>query len=307
MADTTPTAAEGGKDALNAIFSGSTPAAAPEANAPPEGTETPSAANGADKSPVDLEGKPEWLPDKFWDPQSKGAKVEAMAKAYTHGWSELSRLQREEAARKASEQLPEKPDEYLTKMDWNKLQEAAPNAYSGGEGENISARSFLEAAHRRGVPPDKAHAMLVDYMAGINEHVMPPPKDEATLRKEAVQHLGPNGPEMFTQIQTWLASEAEKTPFTKDQMDFIQEGIQYGPALSFMWRVMRAQTSPGGPPTLNGTSLTQTIDTERAEVMRLLGNPEEYRKRKDEIDRRYAALPVRPGETAGGRRIGAQP
>jgi hypothetical protein len=48
----------------------------------PEGLQTHETANGATEAALDA--PPEWLPEKFYDPQSKQPKVEDLAKAYTN-------------------------------------------------------------------------------------------------------------------------------------------------------------------------------------------------------------------------------
>lgn len=162
-------------------------------------------------------------------------------------------------------------DAYAAQMDWDAVKEKAPNAYQGGGPENKAAMSLLHRLHEQNIPLATARTIVSEYYGDL-DGMVPEAKDDATLRKEAVAHLGPNGQQMAGEVQSWLESRHATKPFAPAELEILGQMVANGPALSLLWQMSRAGVS-SGPPTGNETRSARAADpdAEKKEVRKLLG------------------------------------
>ena len=250
-------------DAINALF-GSTPPAEPPAE-PPKSDEG------------DGEWRPGYVPKAFRAEDGTLRSMDELTKSWYDGRQHITtlsaRVKELEAAGAAG--VSETFEQYHQAMDWDALAEKAPNAYRGGGAENQAAMGLLQALHNAGVPDAKAHAAVAEYYTTLNGMV-PEVKDEETLRKEAVAHLGPNGTSMAEEVKGFLQAKARQHPFNEQEMEVIGQMVNYGPGLSVLWQLSR-QAGSTAPPTATGAADTRAVDPEQAkkDVFRKLGTLDE--------------------------------
>ena len=89
----------------------STAAPTPSPQTTPPATTSPAPSAPPPAASTDASGRPEWVPEKFWDPASKAAKVEDLGRAYGELSTKLGKgkdaFDAERLARR-----PEAPDKY---------------------------------------------------------------------------------------------------------------------------------------------------------------------------------------------------
>ena len=240
-------------NSIDNIFGNSTP---PEENKDP-GATPPEESKSE-------EWRPGWVPSDYADAEGKldPAKLDSLVKSWYDGRQHVTtlnaRIKEIEAA--ANAHVPEQFEEYAKTMDWEALQKRAPNAYLGGGEENRAAMALLEHAHKHGIPPAKAHALIGDYYETLNG-IVPEVKDADTLRKEAIAHLGPNGSAMNAEVASWLKSKAATNAFNEEEVGVIKQLASYGPGLSLLWRLSREGGSTA-PPSSTGSASTH-VDPEQ--------------------------------------------
>ena len=271
-----------------------TPAPGGAGNQPPTGTNT-TAAPAPDPTPTP--GKPEWVPENFWrpdpaDPTKGTVDAEAMAKSYNEFRGNDTRLRQQIAElTKTPEGVPEKPDEYWERMDWEALQQAAPNAYAG-EAEQPYVQEMLKAAHTQGLPPEAARAMVTQFYTAINGDVAPATSPEEA-RKQAVGYLGPNGARMAADVRSMLTARAEKQQFGEKEVAALSRMVSDGPSLYVLWSILGSQVAPGGPPSVSNGQLQMGTEHERNAVHEMMRDDKNWNDpvKRAEMINRFNALP----------------
>ena len=262
-------------------------------------TEAAPAANGADGAPapapapepkVDLPGRPEYIPEKFWvageDPTKGQLNVEGLSKAYTDTQAELTRKSQLLAeATKGQEALPLTPDAYWTDLDTAAIKARAPNAYGEPvEGEvHSDLKDILTAAHHNGIAKPAAQKLAGDILALVEKRVEAP-KTDAQMRAEAIGELGPNGAQIAQDVQARLRQLGSQGVFDQSQLGFIKGAAMTAPGLAVLATLLRA-SGPSGPPDLQQQQQMVPVDktTQAAEIAKLLADPVATETRMPEI------------------------
>tara|TARA_R100000808_G_scaffold2103_1_gene8881 strand:+ start:679 stop:1473 length:795 start_codon:yes stop_codon:yes gene_type:complete len=156
-----------------------------EADAEPQGDE-----------PDDVEFvQPEWLPDKFWDPEN-GVQTEKLAKSFA------------ELEKKFSRGDHKAPKEYDTKF----LGEDIPE-------DDDMLNNYMDMAKRYGFSQDDFQGLAQQFIDGANQKVM----DEQEYVAEQRRLLGKNGVEMVKSNFTWAEGLINKGIINKGEFELLDK------------------------------------------------------------------------------------
>ena len=255
------TAPEGAQGAIGALFGQGTPQPEGGGETPPEGQQE--APEGY------VEGR---VPKAFYR-EDGNHDYNGLAKSWfdTRSAYQASQARIKELEAAAVSEAPEAWEGYSQKLDWEAVRARAPNAYLGGGADNEAAMALLRRAHEQGMPLSKAQAFVESYYEDLNGLVPEVKSDEDRL-KAAVGALGPNGPAIAREVQSWLESQHGKQAFTAEQLQVLKQMTHDGTALSLLQRLARQGGSTVPPTSLPGTGGTQ-VDPKarRAEIEKRLG------------------------------------
>ena len=274
MSDETNTA--GDEAAVNALFGDaeSPPESSPNTPAPTETTTSADASPGESTAEVVDETPRAGYVPKAWrgDDGKFNGDFDGLFKSWHDGRQHVGALQARvkelEAANKTL--VPETSADYTNTFDYAAFSAKAPNVEMSDDGTNAAVEDMLKAVHKAGIPVKKAQAFVTGYFEAVNEHLAPEEvKDEATLRKEAVAYLGPNGPQVMEDVKGFLTARARTMPFTKDQMSVLGHLMGNGPALSLLHSLARSGSSVA-PPSAASTA-TVSPEQAKADARKLLG------------------------------------
>ncbi len=157
----------------------------------------------------EISGRPEYIPEKYWDQERGTAKVEDMGKGYIELSSKLG--QRDEKIReeisaelksKGSEGVPESPDKYDFQVEEGILPEGTEFKL---DKENPVFQEFNEFAHKNGLNQNQYNAMLSLYAK--NELAMRP--DFAAEK----QKLGDNAQARIERVDLWAKANLTESSY----------------------------------------------------------------------------------------------
>ena len=180
-------------------------------------------------------------------------------------------------------------EQYSRDFNYEGLKEAAPNAYTGADGEDELVMSLMRQLHEAGVPRDRARQAVAGYYGDMEKMIGPQPTDEQR-RAKAAASLGRYGDEMVREVRTYLETRHAEKAFSEDELAVVGKMLQSGPALSFL-HSMISNGRPSAPPSTR-PGITTVADPERAKREALEGlaaDNEEWSKNRKEILARYNA------------------
>ena len=286
MADDTGTqdgnAAENAQGAISALFGQQPPQGTPPGDTPPTGQQ--------EAPETYVEGR---VPKAFYRDDGQHD-----YNGLTKSWfdtrsayqSAQARIKELEAAAVAA--APESWEGYSQKFDWDAVAQRAPNAYLGGGDENTAAVALLKRVHEAGVPLAKASELVGAYYEDLNG-LVPEHKPDAERLKDAVGSLGPNGPAIAQEVQSWLETQHATQPFTEHQLGVLKQMTHDGTALSLLQRLARQGASASPPTSLPGTG-GATVDPKarRLEIERKLGSlsDAEFAAQKEALQAEWESL-----------------
>jgi hypothetical protein len=206
-------------DTAPAATHGAAPAAAP-AEAPATGAAAPPSlfdAASPDAPKLDAEGqpiRPDWLPEQFWDPETKAPRADALAKSWADLRRIVSRGEHKPPADDTGYSLPAVeglPADFVPVDDavWTQVRKAAHQA-------GLTAQQLQAVA-----APMLAHAAKVAAEAGA-----PPPPEDPAAAAEAqraayqaeIQKLGPNGERVLRDVDAWMKGLASRGILTEAEL-----------------------------------------------------------------------------------------
>ena len=233
--------------------------AAGGATAPEAGGDSPSAPNGAQEDsqgpsgvPVDLTGKPAWMPDSFWMPPGEGGTADyaKMAEKMAGALKESRQKITQQGESLAKYTVPEGTQPYLEGIDKGAL--VAANGRSGLDEAQID--QFMAQARSAGVGPAPAQALLQSWMQSRHE-ATPVAKEAAQLHEEAVAELngqGRPGSEMANRVRKWVGGMVSEQKLSEGQAEAL--GALMGSAAGLEAAHALIGTVPAGPPSSKGAT-----------------------------------------------------
>lgn len=154
----------------------------------------------SDDKPSD--DRPENIAEKFWDPDKKEIRVEALAKSHKDAESNLSRL-------RAEHKVPEFPEEYLDVFTFDV---DGQMRYSDGidrlpviSKKDPLLAGALESFHRRGLSVEQAAGVIKDVFK-IMDGIYPAPFDNDAYVEEQNSLLGVNHEMQMDTAIAWIES-----------------------------------------------------------------------------------------------------
>lgn len=135
------------------------------------------------------DGRPEWLPEKYWDDESSQAKVKDVVHALAETQTALRNRKeelREEVLKELAENVPETPEAYKLDIEEMKLPAGVEAEKLTNDPEITLARQW---AHDNKVPQE-AFGKLISNMMKLRAETLPDPvKEMAKLGENAVQRV----------------------------------------------------------------------------------------------------------------------
>jgi len=172
--------------------SGTTPAETP---APAESAPAPAVPESlfdvaGDAAPP-ADGRPEWLPEQFWDEAAKAPKVEALAKS----WADL----RTRIARRGDDP-PASADDYRLPEA-----EALPEALRPAPDDPVW-KAVRENALKAGVTQKQLEAIVSPYLRHLAEQAraQADPAAQRAAYEAELARLGPTGRQVVAEVGAWL-------------------------------------------------------------------------------------------------------
>lgn len=144
--------------------------------------------------------RPDWLPEQFWNKDTKQPNIEALAKSYKDTRAAHDALKGAKA--------PAKPEDY-------KFEPAADSKFKVEKDDPLLG-IFRTAAHKHGIPQEAFQSIVGDVLAGIFEG-LPAPIDPA----EEVKKLGANGQAVVDGVVGWITGLESQGALSKEEADEI--------------------------------------------------------------------------------------
>ena len=229
-------------------------------------------------------GRPEWLPDNFWQANESGdggsVNVEGLAKSWRDTRSALNAANEQLKARQeGADELPEQVESYWQDLDADELAEAFPKAWkaSGGAVDSPSIANMMRALHKQGVGVERARAAMRDYF-GAQEANLPDSlgQSEQEQLAAAIAHQGAHGQRIADDVETWLSAKHQAGAFNEEQMGVLGQLVRSGPGLGLLYGLMRQGQSSGPPVGRHSTVQIDRAGTQE-ELDKLMRDPDAYR------------------------------
>lgn len=278
--------------------------AAAETGAPPapEGASPPAAPAAAPPA----NGRPEHVPEKFWDAEKSAVRVDDVLKSYAHLEKHRGELAEKAVSEKMAElfgKRPEGPDKYeirvpakmpdgvviLDKPPGADFQPEEGKAYAVLNAQDPLFARFQKLAHRAGMSQEEFEQEAGEYLA---ERARPVPT-QAERDAQATQFfdsLGENGRDRVR--SAWRGLQAL---VGEEHAKVLDSAIGDKATFEAIERlVARANGSPYAP---SGTPAAPSAPT-RAEAERIIASPE-YQRGDPEAQRKVREIMVRIYGTGG--------
>jgi hypothetical protein len=193
-----------------------------------------------EQQPPTLEnGRPEGLPDKFWNAKEGAVNVDALAKSYTDLEKELGALKR---AKSVGGEVPENEADYF--KDPIKLPDTVTNAKL--EPDDPGLKAWAAACRKHGIGKDLARTLAVDMFVSMNDFI-PAPIDPEQERRE----LGKEGPAMADGLWAWAENLETRGGLSGDDVDIFEGLMGTAKGMRFLAK-MRGMTGLEPIPTSLG-------------------------------------------------------
>lgn len=151
----------------------------------------------------DPEGKPDWLPDKFWNPEIKAPRTEILAKSF----NELEGKLRTKTDDLKNEIYAELRASAPEKYEINLAEDVLPaNVEFDFNEEDPLVSWFSEFAREKGLTQDEFDAAINKYVS-IEVSALP------DVNKE-IEKLGDHGQDRLLRVHNWLDKRLSQDQFT---------------------------------------------------------------------------------------------
>lgn len=143
--------------------------------------------------------RPDYLPEQFWNKDTKQPNIEALAKSYKDTRAAHDALKGAKA--------PAKAEDY-------KFEAAKDAKYGEIKADDPLMTVFRAAAHKHGIPQEAFQGIVSEVLAGIFEG-MPEPMDPA----KELEKLGKNGQAVVDNVVGWITGLETGGTLSKDEAD----------------------------------------------------------------------------------------
>lgn len=194
----------------------------------------PGETKPADGGQPPADGRPEWLPEKFWDAKTKAGKYEDMGKAYAELETAHGKLKRDKAI---GGEVPEKPEGYFP--EGLELPKEASN-FKAVTADDPGLKSFAKVASKYGIGRELAVNLARDMFVEMNTFATPPLDPEAERAK-----LGKNADAIIDGVYTWAEAAASSGRLSESDVEIVADLSQYADGVNFLRSMARLS---GGDP-----------------------------------------------------------
>lgn len=195
------------------------------------------------------DGRPEGIPDKFWNAKDKIVNIDAMSKAYSDLEKAHSKLMR---AKAVGGEIPENVGDYFT--DEVKLPDTVDRLSVAVDDPGLQA--FATACQKYGIGKDAARSIVVDMFVAMNDYA-PAPMDPEAERKA----LGKEGPAMYDGLWGWAENMEKAGALSGDDVDVFEGLMASAKGVKFLAKV-RGMTGLEPIPITPGSGQTSLSPSE---------------------------------------------
>lgn len=152
--------------------------------------------------------RPDWVAEKFWDPEKKEIRTEAMAKAYKDLESKLG---------KSTGKAPKSPDDYEIKLD----DETKKALFTDGDAKKDPILAAVnKTLHEAGVPQELHEKLISTYAEAAKKFMKAnaPPVIDEKVEKEK---LGKNAEDIIENQTQFLSGLYKRGELNEDQLQEI--------------------------------------------------------------------------------------
>ena len=218
--------------------------------------------------------RPEHIPEKFW--KDGKADLDAMAKAYSKLESAHAKLKND---KNPFGEVPESSDSYFESgLD---MSEKADNILPI-DADDPGLRSFSEACHKRGIPPDIADGIAQEVLGSLNEFVEAPIDIDAEMKS-----LGKNAANIVDGNRTYYDSLYANGELTQGELSAAYAFSQTADGVRLLSK-MRAKAGEAPIPLQLGDGDDMSLTDLEAEYAQAIRD-KDYAK-QEKLDRRREEL-----------------
>lgn len=169
------------------------------------------------------DGRPEGLPDKFWNAKDKTLKADDLVKSYSELEKQYGKLLR---TKSIGGEVPEKAEDYFKDSpielpkEVNRLSLAA---------DDPGLKAWADACKKHGLGKDIARALAVDMFVSMNDYA-PEPMDPERER----QALGKEGPAIADGLWGWAESMEGSGALNGDDVDVFEDLMGSAKGIRFL-------------------------------------------------------------------------
>lgn len=213
-----------------------------------------------DAGGTEADGRPKGLDAKFWDPDKKAVRFDALIKAQRDAEKALGELKRQKGP--GGGEIPETPEGYFA--EGVQVPDDA-DRFAGLTADDPGVKAWADVCKKRGIGKDLARDLMADMLVTMNEHA-PVPVDPV----QELKSLGKGGAAMVDGLFTWVDGMERAGDLSSDDIDVVEQIMQTAKGARFLAK-MRNLTgeepipvNPGG--TVRGMSYDQLEEAYKAAV-----------------------------------------
>jgi len=169
------------------------------------------------------DGRPEGIPEKFWDAEKKAVKSDDLGKAYAELEKAHGKLKRE---KNIGGEVPESADDYF--KDGLELGSEVDRLTVDGP-DDPGLKAWGEVCHKRGIGKELAVDLAKDMFGMMNEYAPEPLDPEAEFEK-----LGKGGAAVVEGVYTWIDGAERSGKLSEDDIEVVNELQQTAKGLKFL-------------------------------------------------------------------------
>ena len=232
---------------------------------------------GGDDNPPANDGRPEHVPEKFWDAEKGAIKSEDLGKAYAELEKAHGKLKREKTI---GGEVPESPSDYF--KDGLELGEGVDRLTVDGP-DDPGLKAWGEVCHKRGIGKELAVDLAKDMFTMMNEHAPEPIDPEAEYDK-----LGKGADAIIDGVFTWVDGAERSGRLSEDDVEIVNGLSQTANGIKFL-AAMRAMAGEERIPIVPSTGARGMSQDQWHEEMKTAVKAKDY-KRQAELEEMSAGI-----------------
>lgn len=233
------------------------------------------------------DGRPEGVPEKFWDAEKKSIKADDLSKAYAELEKAHGKLKREKTI---GGEVPESADDYF--KDGLELGEGVDRLSVDGP-DDPGLKAWGAVCHKHGIGKELAADLAKEMFGAMNEYAPEPINGEEEYAK-----LGKGADAVIDGIYTWVDGAEKSGKLSEDDIEVINGLQQTASGIKFLV-AMRAMAGEERIPLVPSSGARGMSQDQWHEEMKEAVKAQNY-KRQAELDEMSAGI-FGDGPSSGGR------